>query len=463
MKKLALIVSLCLATTMTLAAQTQKTATPRTGAATSAGKLCDDPYRVGEAADGWPEAPVYILFHREKSKAPWAPNPAIHLPGIEAASAASARTLVCVEESQIEMGQYDSGEPAYTPSWHVTLVRLSDRKVHFMRVGFYGKEPPGIKFHKGAGVGERPTKMFAAWLPLVVKQNVAVLKTRLKSKEFHEVSALAFSGDGSRLAVVQEPRSTLDGTPPTPITVFDMSTGKTVGAWHVDYLVRGLSVSRSGDLVATGHYGHPEVWDVASSRLAHKLDTSGVDWLIFGPNDALGSSGGGKAAVWDVKSERSTSSGKGIRVALSPTGDWLVLNSTGGSTSLQALDSGRAMATFPGVSVSDKDKYTLAGDGQSLAIYSYFSTRMLAAGSPEAHAVELPNLGVSTISTLAPLRDGFAFGNSDGIVGVASVSKPQPRVFATDHSAIRALAGSPDGKLLAVGDSSGVVTIWELR
>src|SRR5262245_39572375 len=118
MKKLALIVSVCLTTTMAIVAQSQKTA-PKTGAPNSVGKTCDDAYAVGEVTDGWPEAPVYILFHREKSKAPWAPNPSIHLPGLEAASAASARTLVCVEESQLEMGRYESGEPAYTPSWDV--------------------------------------------------------------------------------------------------------------------------------------------------------------------------------------------------------------------------------------------------------------------------------------------------------------------------------------------------------
>lgn len=463
MKEIVLIVNVCLAITLSTAAQSQKTAAAKPGAPPPLAKVCDDPYEAGQATDGWPEAPVSVLFHREKSKAPYAPNPAIHLPGLEARTAASARTLVCVEETQLEMGRYDSGEPAYTPSWDVTLVRLPDRKVYFLKVGFYGKEPPGIKFQKGAGIGERPTKMFTEWLALVVNQKVAQLKTRLKSKEFHEVSTLAFSGDGSRLVVVQEPRSTLNGTPPTPVSVFDVATGKPIANWHVDYLVGGLAASSSGDMVALGHYGHPEIWDVAFAKLAHKLDTSGVDWLVFGPNDALGSSGGGKVTIWDVKSERSTSSVKGARVALSTAGDWLVVTSSGGTTTLQTLDSARTVASFPGITLPEHDKYDLARDGQSLAVYSYLSSRLFAAGSTEAHSPELPNLGVNTIATFAPLRDGFAFGNSDGIVGVASATKPQTRAFATDQSAIRALAGSPDGKLLAIGDSSGVVTIWELR
>jgi hypothetical protein len=460
MKSVVFLMSLCALTTAAAAQQTKKAPAP-VAATSAAAKICDDPYQVREAAEGWPEAPVYILFHREKSKAPWVRNPAIRVPGVEAASAAGARTLVCVEESQIEMGKYDTGEPAYTPSWDVILVRPADRKVYFMRTGFYGKEPPGIKFHRGAGVGAPPTKIFADWLPLVVNQKVARLKTRLRPKEYHEASALAFSADGGKLVLAQEPRSTLDGTPPSPITVFDLAAGKPVAAWHADYLVRGLAISQSGSLVATGHYGHPEVWDVASARVVHKLDTSGVESLLFGPNDALGAAGGDKAAVWDVNNERILHAAKGSRVALSTTGEWLVFNASPSGVTVQALESGRTLASFP--ALREQEKYEVSGDAQSMAKRSYFSARMVAAGVPGEHSLDLPNLGVSALSALAPTRDGFVFGNGDGIVGLASVSSPEPRVFATDQFSIRVLAVSPDGKLLAVGDSTGVVTVWELR
>jgi uncharacterized protein (DUF1778 family) len=45
-----------------------------------AAKLCANPF--GEWADGWPEGPVYILFHREKNRTPWGRNSAIQMPGI---------------------------------------------------------------------------------------------------------------------------------------------------------------------------------------------------------------------------------------------------------------------------------------------------------------------------------------------------------------------------------------------
>ena len=43
-----------------------------------------------------------------------------------------------------------------------------------------------------------------------------------------------------------------------------------------------------------------------------------------------------------------------------------------------------------------------------------------------------------------------------------SAQETEP-AFATQHTAIRAVAVSPDGKLLALGDSSGNVSVWELR
>ena len=89
----------------TLSAGQAKKAPPTSGAASAAAKICDKPYAITEAADGWPEGPVTILFHREKSKAPSAHNPAIRVPGLEATTPASARTMVCVEESQVEMGR----------------------------------------------------------------------------------------------------------------------------------------------------------------------------------------------------------------------------------------------------------------------------------------------------------------------------------------------------------------------
>jgi hypothetical protein len=72
MRKMQLYLSLLLVMT-TLATGQAKKAPAIGGATSTAAKICDDPYAVREDADGWPEGPITILFHHEKSKAPWRP------------------------------------------------------------------------------------------------------------------------------------------------------------------------------------------------------------------------------------------------------------------------------------------------------------------------------------------------------------------------------------------------------
>jgi hypothetical protein len=462
MRKMQLCLSLFLVMTALAAGQAKKA--PAIGGATStAAKICDDPYAVTEAADGWPEGPIQILFHHEKSKAPWAKNPAIRVPGLEAATPASARTLVCVEESRIEMGHYESGEPGYVPSWGTIFVRLSDHKVYFMGHSLDGEMPPQMKYNKGAGVGKPPTEILVRWLRLLFQQKVARFKARLKLKEFAEVSALGFSGDGSRLAVAQESRRPLDGpTPPSPITVFDLATGQPVASMHADYSTSEIALSKSGSTVATNRYGGVEIWDVATAKMTHKLDTSKVRSMVFGPDDALGVAGDEKAAVWDVAGNRVVKSGPGSVVELSPEGAWLVMAKAANGYTVRELESGRELGSFSDV-CGDPYKCAPSRDGKMMVRWSSLGGGLFSTGIREGKPLSLPDLGSSVVYAVAPTRDGLVASNSDGIAGVVSANTPEPRSFATDMTSIKAIAVSQDGKLVALGDSSGLVEVWELR
>ena len=410
----------------------------------------------------WPEGPVTILFHHEKSKAPWVHNPAIRVAGLEAATPASARTLVCVEESQVEMGHYDSGEPGYAPSWGTILVRLSDRKVYFMGRSLDGEMPPQVKYKSGAGVGKPPTEILVRWLRLVLEQKVARFKMRLKWKEYAEVSAMAFSADSGRLAVAQAPRSpSSGGTPPSPITIFDLATAQPVATMHADYSTGAIAISKSGNMVATERYGHVEIWDVASAQMTRKLETSNVRSMVFGPGDTLGVAGDEKAAVWDVSGNRVVKSGSGSVVELSPEGAWLTMAKTASGFTVRELESGHELGNFPGC--SEPYKCLPSRDGKMMARWSSLGGAMYSSGNREGKNLSLPNLGVGIVYAAAPTGEGFVIANNNGIAGVVSASTPEPRAFATDMTSIKAIAVSLDGKLVALGDSSGTVEVWELR
>jgi WD40 repeat protein len=195
--------------------------------------------------------------------------------------------------------------------------------------------------------------------------------------------------------------------------------------------------------------------------MTRKLETSKVRSMVFGPNDMLGVAGDEKAAVWDVSGNRVVHSGTGSVVELSPEGAWLVMAKTANGFTVRELESGRELGSFPAI-CGDPYKCVPSRDGKMMARWSALGEAIYSSGKPSGNAPSLPNLGVGMVYAVAPTRDGFVMANSDGIAGIVSASTPDARAFATDMSSIKAIAVSPDGKLVALGDSSGMVEVWEL-
>jgi WD40 repeat protein len=215
-------------------------------------------------------------------------------------------------------------------------------------------------------------------------------------------------------------------------------------------------------MVATERYGGVEIWDVAAAKMTRKLDTSKIRSMVFAPDDTLGVAGDEKAAVWDVSGNRVVHSGTGSVMELSPEGAWVVMAKAANGLTVRELESGRELGSFPAI-CGDPYKCLPSRDGKMMARWSALGEAIYSSGNPSGNAPSLPNLGVGMVYAVAPTRDGFVMANTDGIAGLVSASTPDARAFATDMTSIKAIAVSQDGKLVALGDSSGLVEIWELR
>jgi hypothetical protein len=166
--------------------------------------------------------------------------------------------------------------------------------------------------------------------------------------------------------------------------------------------------------------------------------------------------------VWDVTGNRVVRSGTGSVVELSPEGAWLTMAKTANGFTVRELESGRELGSFPNA-CGDPYKCLPSRDGKIMARWSSLGGALYSSGNREGKNLSLPNLGVGIVYAATPTADGFAIANNDGIVGIVSANAPEPRAFATDMTSIKAIAVSPDGKLVALGESSGMVEVWELR
>jgi tricorn protease-like protein len=125
------------------------------------------------------------------------------------------------------------------------------------------------------------------------------------------------------------------------------------------------------------------------------------------------------------------------------------------------MESGRELASFPGC--GEPDRCAPSRDGKMMARWSSIGATMYASGNSSKQYLSLPNLGVGTVSAVAPTRDGFVIANGDDFAGVVTAGTSEARAFATDLTSIRAIAVSNDGRLVTLGDSEGNVEVLELR
>jgi WD40 repeat protein len=257
------------------------------------------------------------------------------------------------------------------------------------------------------------------------------------------VASVAFSPDGTRLAAT-------DAAGPTK--VFDVETGRELATLAGRPGARVLSVAFSPDgrRVATGSFDRTAtVWDAASGAALLVLEGHGhtVNAVAFAPDGATLATGSADATVrlWDAATGRLRTTLAGhagaiVSIAISADGKWLAAGATASKADVDEQDLARATT----IEVWD-----------------------LRTGEEVPH---LPgHRGVGGVSTairrLAFSPDGkmLATGSFDSTVKIWATGTWRELTTIKGHgTTVYDAAFSPDGRWLATGSMEGAVKLWDL-
>jgi WD40 repeat protein/tRNA A-37 threonylcarbamoyl transferase component Bud32 len=333
------------------------------------------------------------------------------------------------------------------------------------------------------------------------------------AREGRQRAVLPAAQDGIRQLVFAPDGRLLGGGSSGDIIIWDAGTGRRLGKLPVKtHCVQSLAVS--GKRLAAGTFEGPiKVWDAAGRELAIlKGHGDSVHSLALSPEGDRLLSGGfdGTVRLWSTKAGREVlrlRSGPGAinAVAFSSDGRRAVSSDDAGAT-VWDTHRGRDLLTLRGHS-SAVQSVAFSPDGQQLATaasdglvkvwdaldgrelttlrghlapltavaFSPDGCRVAAAGWDQmlkVWDVREPD-GASSFRGHLSLVNALAFnpdstllasgGSTDQTVRVWDVVGHQPRGVFKGGSAVRSLAFSPRGDVLAVGEWAGMVRLWEAR
>jgi len=340
---------------------------------------------------------------------------------------------------------------------------------------FGGTDPPDERSGPGPGYGKPPVQPFLEWLRALLNQKVARYKSPLhwldhpggcQYSDSCEITSMAFAPDGSKLAVTI--KSKLDSSVGYA-AAFDLSSMKPLGMLSLKGPATLVAINSAGSLLATNGNGKQvEVWDVATQRMVHALPAASARSLMFAPTGQLGVAGKVESTVWDLGSEKAVLTAAGSRIALSPSGSWLVAAASAGAIAVSEMGTGRALGSFAGIGRFYAGT-VLSGDGRVLAYANLGggSGKLFTAGAANPEDIEVtdhdPHGSVNAgLRAMAGTPDGIVFAGA-GVVGVSTYAHPKPQFFATGDDYVNAIAVSPDGGLLVTGDTWLNFQLWELE
>lgn len=321
---------------------------------------------------------------------------------------------------------------------------------------------------------------------LAVIWDIATSKpARIITGHAGRVTGVAFSPDGKLLAT-----SSVDGT----ARLWESTTGKEVvfpsrvqaePSWC-------LAFSPDGKFLAVGHggaggktkdptAGQVRVWSIENRKVVHHF-TPTAGWvysLSFSPDAALlmGGLEDKVAILWDMKLGRESSSfrehnARVVSAVFSPDGEFAATASHDRLVRVWETKSGKLLRTCKGHSgpvtglafTTDGKRVLSSSGGMDLTGNRVNGEVVLwdSATGVEALTLRSSSKGMTGVA-MSRTGSSLAFVSGERAIHMLTLRALEALIFQAHPEQTHALAGSPDGKLLATAGKEGLIKVWDAK
>lgn len=425
-----------------------------------AGPLCESAFSTTNAIVQEVSASLVYLFQYDYSEDKQWSVVNNFFPPAEAVSESDVKTVTCVRASRQKIFSYQDGEPGYQLIWNVRLISWPDGNVIGSNT-FHGDRPPAIKYGNGAEYGRSPIDQLNQWIyEHLINRTFFYIGDR--------VSKLSFSPDGRKLAAAKGLRFNVsyEGSSfDMAITLWDVSTGEILHVLH-DHkqAVNWLPISPDGRLLASSDSDcHLNLWNLTSGELLKSFDEPGCN-SEFSPDGKyllIAGDNSGVKLMDPVSLEIVASVPQIGGMTFSPDGRTLIFSRVGATVfvDMESLQPVKSLEE----TVSGQLAFNANGRLLEIAGRWLDPVQVIDFETKNPISTIYPENPPITVSDFSPYGL-LATGSQSGTVAVWNWETGEllREIQASPFAEITSLAFSPDGLLLAVGDNSGIVTLWDV-